>query len=52
MNPADPEQVIDWDSISDTDKEKAEAILKELNAIMDKYVKVEDVVCDDSTYCD
>ena len=34
--------VIEWDDLSDSDKAKAEGLLKELNLIFDKYVQKED----------
>jgi hypothetical protein len=40
--------VLDWDDLSDEDKQKAMEFIAELNKIFDKYPAKEDVECEDS----
>jgi hypothetical protein len=42
-----PEDIIDWDDMSEEDKEQAQKLLTELNQLFDKYTKEEDP-CEDS----
>jgi hypothetical protein len=52
MSPEEPE-VVEWDALSEADKQKAQKLMSELNLIMDKYIitpepKSSDEACEDS----
>lgn len=42
------DDVIDWDEMSDEDKQYAQKLLQELNLLFDKYTEKEDPCTDDS----
>lgn len=46
-----PEDVLDWDDMSEEDKQHAQSLLAELNKLFDKYTEREDP-CQDSTLDD
>jgi len=48
---SDPHEVVDWDDMSEEDKQYAQDLLKELNLLFDKYTERDDP-CEDSTLKD
>jgi predicted Fe-S protein YdhL (DUF1289 family) len=49
--PKDPE-VVDWNDMSEEDRDNAMQLLKELNSIMDKYIEPKDEECENSNLDD
>jgi hypothetical protein len=48
----EPKEFLDWDDMTEQDKEYAQNLLNQLNDLFDKYNEKEDPECEDSTLKD